>query len=155
MAGEPALTKLQTALVTLIESIPGEYQCHPNRETDEPLQESERPAYVPRIVECTFDTQLGGGMMDWRIVIDVDMLDNSEAGDTITNKLAVMLSLFIAALNADPTLGGLVGEIVPRSFTASSDSVPDLGCATLTLEAVLLTPEGDFNTVMGASGPIV
>lgn len=153
MAGEPALVKVQNALVAMMQTLTG-INILPDRTVDEPIAENERPAMVPRIVEAAFDLAPGAGEVLNTIAIDIDIYESAITGDTITAALATMKAQFVAALHADRTLGGLMQMVEERSFTASSDSVPDLGCATLTLEAQFITPRGDDITIMGTSGPI-
>jgi hypothetical protein len=40
------------------------------------------------------------------------------------------------------------------TYSANADSVPDLGCMNVGIFTRVVTPSGDFNTVMGTTGPI-
>lgn len=151
MAGEPALVKVQTALVAALQTLTG-INILVDRTIDEPVDPSERPAIVPRIVEVTFDTPFSIGETLHTIVVDLDLYAEPLVDAAISSRLAVMQARVIAAIAADRTLGGLMQQFEERSFTADPQSVPDLGCATLTFEGQFNTPRGDFNTILGASG---
>jgi hypothetical protein len=153
MAGEPAIVKVLNALIAAFETIPG-IKVFEGRPEDEPIMPGERPCIVVRFVEGKPDGELGGGQYSHELAIDLDLYGESMTLDTITRQLADMLSGVAAALDADRSLGGLVGDIEIMSYTADAQSVADLGCLNVGLFTRVITPSGDFNTVMGVSGPI-
>lgn len=153
MAGEPAIIKILDALKETFETIPG-IRVFEARAEDEPIMPGERPCVVIRFVEGKPDGGFGGGQYAHDLGIELDLYGESMTLDTITRQLAQMLSDVNAALEADRTLGGLVGNIEILSYTADAESVADLGCLNVALFTRVETPSGDFNTVLGATGPI-
>lgn len=149
----PAITRVRAALFAVLAATPA-LNWFDGRSDDEPIDESERPAGVLRFTEVAFETGQGGGLVMHTAAFEIDLFAGGNSFNDIDGANAVAMSDVNAAIQADDTLGGLCAYCNLTGMTGSAESQPDVGAITLTGELMFFTPENDFNTVMGANGPI-
>lgn len=148
----PSFRKVQNALVQLWEDIDG-LNLFVDRADSEPLDESERPGAVIRIVNVVLGPGPDGLWMTMhRATIQVDCQSGNAAGETIDYRNQVTIAEMVARLHADRSLGGLLQSLEEQAMSGSEADGADVGTAIFELEAVWFTPRGDFYTIVGQAG---
>ncbi len=153
MSGEPGSVKVRNAMFVMLQGV-SELTWFNGRSDAEPVREDQRPAGVLRFTEIAMDTGLGGGLTQHDVTFEIDLYADGDAFNDIADDLETYVSAINAALMADTTLGGLVGDVTLTGRTGSAESQPDVGALTLVGSTFFFTPQDDFNTVMGATAPI-
>jgi hypothetical protein len=152
MAGDPAVIKVRDAAVALILAGKPAWTVDGERGEEEPIQETERPAALPRISNHQFEAEMGLGEMRHRCILDIDLYEVALSDGGMTKELAIMVADVNALFHADRTLGGMVESLEFIDAITDPNETPDMGVCTLRGELTFITPRGDFTTIQGASG---
>jgi hypothetical protein len=146
---DPANIQVRDGLKTLLEE--GGRTVIVDRDTDaEPIQPEERPCIVVRITDVTLDErqEMGGGCQQHVATIAMDHYDDTDTAEDINSSLSASIAETIALIGTDPHVGNKVVELTAVSADANSDNVPDVGCATLTMQARYFTKLFDWTTIV-------
>ena len=152
MAGDPAVIKVRDALGTLLSTGLTGVSVFTDRGDEEPVQESERPAVVLRIVDQQMDPPMGLAEMRHNCEVDFDIYEESLSEGGLTKALAVLVTDINSLVAGDRTLGGRLEMFELRSVITDPNETPDVGVAILKSELSFLTKRDDFTTGLGASG---
>lgn len=151
MAGEPALTKILTALGALVDAVAGTATVDVDQPDDESLDESELKAVNIIHIRTAFAMH-EHGVQEHRATIDLDMVTGQDADETNAEQLRNLEADLVAALWAGRTLGGIAQDIILLSSGGDEDVRAEVGARPLSIEVLYLTPLGDHRTIIGAAG---
>lgn len=151
MAGEPALTKVQTALKAALEAAMPGWLVEADRADDSPLGNAELPALNIRYRGTVRDT-ISNCEVRNRARFGLSLAVSVEEASTIAARLREAEADIGAALWADRTLGGLIFDYEIASTDGDEDVLSDEGGRELDLTLSYLTPVGDDRTIIGAAG---
>lgn len=149
---DPAIRKVQNAIKTMAESISG-ITVFVDRDDDDPVPQSQRPAVEIRIVSVQFEFAPDGQWQDLhRALIRFDCMSGQSVGETIDYTNQKTVANIMAKIAADRTLGGMLQSFEAQAVSGSEADGADVGCAIFETEAVFFTPRGDFFTIVGQAG---
>ena len=146
----PAVFQIQNALNTLLDAALAS-SIFVDRATNEPVTDTEMPAIVINPGDQAyeeFDLSTTRHIAEFGL----DIYETKSQSKSIARKQQDTIALIVAALAADPTLGGRVQTMEPQSASSPDGNATDIGAVTLTILIVYFTPRGDFNTIIGQSG---
>ena len=146
----PAVFQIQNALVTLLDAALAS-SIIVDRASNEPVADSEIPAVVVNPGDQSyfeFDLSTTGHNAEFGL----DIYERKTLAKSISRMQQDTIALIVAALAADPTLGGMVQTMEPQNASSPDGNSADIGSVTLTIRIDYFTPRGDFNTIIGQSG---
>lgn len=146
----PAVYQIQNALHTLLDAAVAS-SIFVDRAANEPVTEAEMPAIVLNPGDQVY-REFDLSTTEHNGEFQLDIYETKSQSKSIARKQQETIALIVAALAADPTLGGRVQTMEPQSSSSPDANVTDIGAVTLTIRIDYFTPRGDFNTIIGQSG---
>lgn len=155
MAGEPAITKIVTAFAALLTAgLPGQ-QIFTNRDSAEPLDETERPGIVVRVTEQQFTNfELGMGETLHSAALELDLYESAPSLDTITSRHAVTIATIVSLIHANADFKKMLQECEPQAASGIEEDVADVGATVFAIAIKFLTPSTDWTKIIGHAGII-
>lgn len=146
-----AIRKVAEAAMAAIHQVRQDLQGFVDRTAAEPLGNAELPGYLLRYeVKFSLSAEMSQYFNDALLTFEVV----SEDTDTITmdqfNQLAI--AQINDALQADPTLGGMVEDILPIGSDNSQADTADVGSAVLQVRVTFYTLIRNHSTIVGHGG---
>lgn len=156
MAGEPAITKVVTALATLLSAGLTGQQIFPDRDSSEPLSEDERPGIVPRVTDMQFSNwTMGLAQTLHEVTIELDLYENGFGVDTINNRHAVTIAEINRLVMTNEPFQQMLQECELTAASGIEEDIADAGAAVLAIKVAFLTPRTDWTVINGHAGDIV
>ncbi|BBD98047.1 hypothetical protein SAMIE_1015480 [Sphingobium amiense] len=148
-----AIRKVEAALMEAIAVRRPDLQGFADRSTAEPLSEGEWPGYsVRHEVKFNLSPEMGQFFNDALFTFEVQSGNTTDATLDQINQLAV--SDINDALQADPTLGGMVEDVEPIGSDSSQPESADVGSAVLQVRVTYYTLIRSHSTIVGHGGQL-
>ena len=148
-----AVRKVQAAIMGAIAVVRSDLTGYADRSTAEPLSDGEWPGYVIRYeVKFNLSPELGQFFNDALFTFEVQSGNTAGASlDQINQQAITDIS---NALQADPTLGGMLEDIQPVGSDNSQPDSADVGSAVLQVRATYYTLVRNHEGIVGHGGPL-
>jgi hypothetical protein len=149
----PAVRKVQAAMIAAIAARRPDLNGFPDRTPGEPLSEGEWPGYVIRY-EVRFRLAPDGGQYFNEAQFTFECQSSNAPGEPLDHINQQSVTDINNALQADPSLGGMLEDIQPLGSDNSQPESPDVGSAILQVMATYYTLIHDHSTIVGVSGQL-
>lgn len=146
-----AIRKVQAAIMAAIALARPALPGYADRTAAEPLSEGEWPGYLIRYeVKFNLSPEMGQYFNDALFTFEVQSGNATDAPLDLTNQQAI--TDINNALQADPTLDGMVEDIQPIGSDNSQPDSADVGSAVLQVRVTYYTLIRDHSTIVGFGG---
>ena len=148
-----AIRKVVERAVAAIALVSPELQGFIDRTPGEPLSEGEWPGYLLRY-EVRFSLSPELGQYQNEALLTFECQSGNASGATLDQTNQRSVTSINDALQADPTLGGMVEDIQPVGSDNSQPESPDVGAAILQARVTFYTLIHDHSTIVGVGGQL-
>jgi hypothetical protein len=149
-AGMTAIVKVKAAILDMTATALPDHERCANLNPNEPLSLDGKNAVVVQVGNVEVESFEYNAQTLYSTVVSFECYDH-EAND---DRIAAAHSAIVAAVHADPTLGGRLQDFVPTSFEAARESGLDVGGSIIAFELKYFTPRGDMTMIVGAGGQL-
>ena len=150
---EAAGRKVAAAMMAAIAVKDAALQGFIDRTPGEPLGEGEWPGYLVRY-EVRFRIAPDGGQYFNEAQFTFECQCGNTADGTMDQVNQRSVTAINDALQADPSLGGMLEDIMPLGSDNSQSESPDVSSAILQVTATYYTLIHDHSTIVGVGGQI-
>lgn len=146
-----AIRKVGARMMEAVADLVPELQGFIDRTAAEPLGEAEMPGYLLRYeVKFSLSAEMSQYFNDALFTFEV--ASGPDATPTIDQFNQRAIAQINDALQADPTLGGMVEDIQPIGSDNSQPDSADVGSAVLQVRVTYYTLIRDHSTIVGFGG---
>lgn len=149
-----AVEKVRDAIAAIVTvALPG-FTVAAGRTDQDNIDDKDLPAVMIAVLSGNSGDGPQQGQLIHSPTIQFDCIAENSATLTIDQVNQRAMARIVRALHADPTLGGMVEDLVIVASDPSEQSAPDAGWAVLQMTTTYYTPSGDLFTIVGQSGEI-
>ena len=148
-----AIRKVQAAIMAAVALVRPDLSGYADRTTAEPLSDGEWPGYIIRYeVKFNLSPELGQFFNDALFTFEVQ--SGNAAGAPLDHINQQAVTDISNALQADPTLGGMLEDIQPIGSDNSQPDSADVGSAVLQVRATYYTLVRNHEVIVGHGGQL-